>query len=274
MRPFCTEISRNRVVGGELSEAQRIYILAQAEAGCGAIEIATRLSCSRRAVLNVIHRWETEGSYARHDRTGRPPILTSRDRRQLLRIVKKNPQIEYSALYREASLWDSNAGRPTISRATIQRGLAQMDYHKFRAKRRPFITWIVARKRLLFARRWRDFIWDGQTVVKFSDECSIARGSGHNTTWVWRLPGQKWSHKMIEAVPTGRQPARMVWAAIWIGPGGVVGRSPLVIMERDTTRRRGGYTAWSYLIALTEGLLPNYRAGELFMQDNSPIHTA
>ncbi|USP82205.1 hypothetical protein yc1106_09479 [Curvularia clavata] len=90
---------------------------------------------------------------------------------------------------------------------------------------------------------------------------SIARGSGHNTTWVWRLPSQKWSHKMIEAVPTGQQPARMVWASIWIGRGGVLGRSPLVIMQRDETRRRAGYTAWSYLEALEEGLLPHYRRG-------------
>lgn len=117
-------------------------------------------------------------------------------------------------------------------------------------------------------------MWDGDTILKFSDECSIARGSGHNTTWVWRLPSQKWSHKMIEAVPTGRQPACMVWASIWIGRGGVLGRSPLVIMQRDETRRRAGYTAWSYLEALKEGLLPHYRRGQLFMADNAPIHTA
>lgn len=79
---------------------------------------------------------------------------------------------------------------------------------------------------------------------------------------------------MIEVVPTGQQPARMVWAAIWIGSDGVVGRSPLVIMKRDSSRRRAGCTAWSCLQALTEVLLPNYSAGELFMRDNARIHTA
>jgi len=110
--------------------------------------------------------------------------------------------------------------------------------------------------------------------LKFSDDCSIARGSGHITTWVWRLAEQKWSRETKEAVPTGRQPARMVWAAIWIDSDGVVGRSPLVIMKRDSSRRRAGYTARSYLKALTEGLLPNYSAGELFTRDNARIHTA
>lgn len=126
--------------GGELSDAQRIYILAQAEGGCSTSEIATRLNCTRRAVNKIIHQWDTEGIYTKHDRIGRPPKLIYRDHRQLLRVIKKDPKIEYSALYREANLWDSASGRSTVSRATIQRVLARMDYHKFRAKRRPLVT--------------------------------------------------------------------------------------------------------------------------------------
>lgn len=45
----------------------------------------------------------------------------------------------------------------------------------------------------------------------------------------------------------------MVWAAIFDG-----GKSDLVIMERDATARRNGYTAISYQNALSEGLLPIY----------------
>ena len=60
----------------------------------------------------------------------------------------------------------------------------------------------------------------------------------------------------------------------WITPGGRAGRSPLVIMDRDTSARRNGYTARSYIQALEEGLRDNYKPGEWFMQDNAPIHTA
>lgn len=45
-------------------------------------------------------------------------------------------------------------------------------------------------------------------------------------------------------------------------------------MTRDITARRHGYTSNSYIAALEEGLLPYYRPGQLFMQDNSPIHTS
>ncbi|KAJ6279024.1 hypothetical protein J3E71DRAFT_363605 [Bipolaris maydis] len=71
----------------------------------------------------------------------RPPKLTSRDYHRLLRIVKRELKIEYSAL----------------------------GYYKFRSKRRPFISSPIAKIR------------HDNTIVKFSDECSIARRSSRNT---------------------------------------------------------------------------------------------
>jgi hypothetical protein len=66
----------------------------------------------------------------------------------------------------------------------------------------------------------------------------------------------------------------MVWASIWITPGGRVGRSPLVIMERDYTSKGKGYTSQSYMKALDEGLLPYYQPNDWFLQDNARIHTS
>jgi transposase len=45
-------------------------------------------------------------------------------------------------------------------------------------------------------------------------------------------------------------------------------------MERDPNAKKGGYSSQSYIWALTKGLLPRWRAHQLFMQDNAPIHTA
>jgi transposase len=45
-------------------------------------------------------------------------------------------------------------------------------------------------------------------------------------------------------------------------------------MERDPDAPRHGYTAQSYIKALQQGLLPYYRQGQLFQQDNARIHTA
>jgi hypothetical protein len=59
----------------------------------------------------------------------------------------------------------------------------------------------------------------------------------------------------------------MVWAAIW-----VEGRSPLIIMTRDDQAAKRGFTQYSYLAALDEGLIPYYDGTRHFQQDNARIH--
>jgi transposase len=273
MRPFGAQIAATRMPNGDLSEAERIYILAQWEGGCSARETSDALGCAQRTVQRVIQRFEADNTHEKRTRMGRPAKLTSRDHRRLLREVKKSPKIEYHQLAQAAGLIDPTTMRATLSNRTIQRALAAEGYYKFRAARRSKFDNLVAQLRLNFAQQWRNLGWLN-TTFRFSDECSVARGSGHNTTWVWRLPHQKWEREMIEPVSTGRQPAIMVWGSIWVTPNGGVGRSPLVIMQRDETAARNGYSAWSYIQALQEGLLPNYMPGEWFMQDNARIYTA
>lgn len=259
--------------GGELSEAQRIYCLAQVEAGVPTCEVAKALSCTQRCVQKTVARWKTTSTTTSQPRTGRPPILSRRDHRRLHRITQIHPQIEYRKLIEEAGLWDPPSTHPQVSRRTIHRAMAGEDLHKSRAKRRPKINRRTATLRLTLANTWWNFNW-GRRVFRFSDECSIARGSGHNPTWVWRIPAEKWDHEMIEEVSISRQPARMVWGSISLTQGGRVWRSPLVIMTRDQAAARRGYTTWSYTKALEEGLMDAYRPGDWFMQDNAPIHTA
>ena len=77
---------------------------------------------------------------------------------------------------------------------------------------------------------------------------------------------------MISEHGTSRKPAQMVWASIWLDERGRARRSNLVIMERDSDAPRGGYSAQSYIKALTKGLLPYYRRSQLFMQDGAGIY--
>jgi transposase len=46
----------------------------------------------------------------------------------------------------------------------------------------------------------------------------------------------------------------------------------LIIMERDPNAKKRGYSAKSYIEALTKDLLSHYRRSQLFMQDNAGIH--
>ena len=53
-----------------------------------------------------------------------------------------------------------------------------------------------------------------------------------------------------------------------------LGRSDLVIMERDASSRKHGYTVVSYIRAIEQEIPRTYEPGMLFIQDNAPIHTA
>lgn len=46
------------------------------------------------------------------------------------------------------------------------------------------------------------------------------------------------------------------------------------MIERDPTSLRGGYTTQSYIQALEEGFLKEYKLGTPFQQDNTKIHTS
>ena len=78
---------------------------------------------------------------------------------------------------------------------------------------------------------------------------------------------------MLDPVGTSRKLAQMVWGGdVWLDEWGVARRSTLVTMERDPDARKRGYSAKSYIEALTKGLLPHYRRSQLFMQDGAGIH--
>ena len=93
--------------------------------------------------------------------------------------------------------------------------LAADSLQKFRAKRRPKITLAVARLRLKYEALWRDFNYK-RVTVKFSDECSVARGSGRSAEWVFRYPDEKFKHEMVDERIISRTKAQMVWALIWV----------------------------------------------------------
>jgi hypothetical protein len=45
-------------------------------------------------------------------------------------------------------------------------------------------------------------------------------------------------------------------------------------MEHDLNAKKHGYSAQSYIKALTKGLLPHWKCSQLFMQDGAGIHHA
>jgi transposase len=156
------------------------------------------------------------------------------------------------------------------SRSTLYRCLKERGLTNCRCKKRPNLTLGHALKRLQFCKQYRMFPWL-RCTLKFSDKCSVQKGSGSNQEWCFCFPWEKWKREMITEVSTSGKPSQMVWASIWLDKHGRLQRSNLVIMERNSDAPRGGYSAQSYMQALKEGLLPRWHCSQLFMHDNAGI---
>ena len=88
----------NRSPKAELTTEQRACILAAVDAGLSKPEIARRYNVARQTVYNTIKRYSTTYSLESQSRSGRPNKLSARDRRRILRIVRKQPKIAYALL--------------------------------------------------------------------------------------------------------------------------------------------------------------------------------
>lgn len=82
-------------------------------------------------------------------------------------------------------------------------------------------------------------------------------------------PNEAYRQDLVNLTNHGKDISQMVWGTIW-----VVGRSKLIIMERDNQSPRGGFSANSYINTLENGLIPNYEPGLILQQDNARIHIA
>jgi transposase len=260
--------------GPNISPAQRLQIITKRECGATLNELVAEFGRSMSAIRYTLRTYANTTNPIDKPRSGRPPVLSRHQKKILYRAVRATPKIEYSELVKAVQLMnpDGTLSKPP-SHDTLYRELKRQCLTNLRAKKRPKLTRGHALARLRFCRAWRHFPWSRRTV-KFSDECTIEKGTGQNQEWVFRFLWETWNLNMIQTYGTGKRPSQMVWACIWLDKRGHPRRSPLVIMERDPDAPRYGYTSKSYIQALTEGLLPRWRRSQQFMQDNARVHTS
>jgi len=262
MRTPLASISGNRRRHGELSPYERGFIAGQVAAGASKTSIASSLSCHRNTIDYTLQKSTSRENGESLPRSGQPKSYTERDERSILRIIRTNPKITLKKLKEEVE--------GDFSRWTLARIFDKYNIKKWMAAKRLMLKKEHAKLRLQWAKDRIDWDEDEWSVVIWSDECSVERGSGRQRQWVFRTPQQKWDSDMIQEYKKGKDMKIMVWAAF----SGKTGRSKLVIMSRDQEAKRQGYSANSYIKVLDEMMPDVYDGGMIFMQDNAPIHTA
>jgi transposase len=254
-------INPNYGYNKEFSVWQRSQISAYKAVGLPNEQIGGRVFCTPSTVKTTLRRNLLRNEGETRPRSGRPPALTRRDKRIILRIVRANPTTTYALLKQEANV--------TVHNNTLYQLLKEEGITNWLAKKRPLLTPEVVAKRYQWAKNHRNWNWDDWKKIIWSDQCSLERGRGPRRVWVFRTPEQKWNSDMIQPYKKGKDISVMIWGAIY-GDG----RSDVVIMDRDPDSEKSGYTANSHTAVLDDQIPRIWEPGMIFMQDNARIHNA
>lgn len=263
MASIATRLGANRSPGAELSSEQRSAIIYALEHGTiSKAKLALQFGCHRNTIANTYKRYLQRNDVLSNPRIGRPLKFRRRARHHVQTLARRTPLSSYRVLATRI------LGSPSAQ--TIRRILKPLGILRRRTKRKIPIGRVLAFKRKAFARRWRrEFHTDAIKNWIFSDECSVQRTSNTGPIWCWRFESEAYRADLVNLKVHVKDISQMVWGAIWVG-----GRSKLVVMERDESAERRGYSRNSYIWALEEGLLPIYEPSRIFQQDNARIHTA
>lgn len=177
-RPLA-RINGNRTIRKELTTYTRGLIIGKHESGVSMTHISQTLGIPLSTVSETIKRNPERINGESSPRSGRPKSYTERDRRHIIRIIRRDPFITYPALRLRAGL--------DISSTTFLKILKESGYGHWRAKKRPKLTEEHAKLRLEWAKKHKDWTFTEWAKVIWSDESSIEIGKGQKDYWVFHL---------------------------------------------------------------------------------------
>jgi hypothetical protein len=241
-----------------LTMEERGRIVGMLAGGCTVPEVAKAYRRSDRCIRDLGTKYHQTGTTADKAWSRRPPVLLLHRKKIIHRKARAHPEIEYSKLAKHGTFVTPD-GTPLRlpSCSTLYWCLKKHSLTNHPCKKRPKLNKGHALKRLQFCKQYRNFQWSRRTL-EFWDECSVQKGAGNNQEWCFCFPWENWKLEMITTVGTGRKPAQMVWASVWLDECGRSRRSKLVIMDRDPHTKKKGYSSKGYMNALAKGLLPHY----------------
>ena len=140
----------------ELSEFERGEIIGLWKGGYVERDIMDILDHPKSTIHNIIEKYKIEHQISNAPRSGRPPKLTERNVRYLVKTVKKDRQQsldEITEKFNQTSI-------VSVSSSTIKRTLHDEGFYGRAGKRKPLVSKANRKKRLEWCRTRRD--WDSE----------------------------------------------------------------------------------------------------------------
>jgi hypothetical protein len=97
----------------------------------------------------------------------------------------------------------------------------------------------------------------------------VERGASRMRKYVFHSAGQQSDRDKVTNYNKSKDIRVMVWAAV-----STAGLSDLMMMRRDPSAKKQGFTTSSYLQVLKDGLLPVILETDMYQQDGARTHTS
>lgn len=245
----------------ELSIETKSMIIGYHDLKMSGRQIAKKMLLPPSTVNYIIKRFKEENSIENAPRTGRPPKISERGQRYLLREIKKNRRQTLMNLTESTGL--------EVSPSTLRREIHESEFSSRIAVPKPYISEKNAQKRLKWCKERVNWTNEELKRIIWSDECSIEMGQNSKVIRCWRKSEEKWNPECLRPTfRSGRQTA-MVWGCFVRGRLG-----PLVILPK------GQLNGGNYVNILESHFLDFWQEVSeelgyvLFQEDNAPIHTS
>lgn len=251
----------------ETSVDVREIVLRLYQKGKSYAEIGKIVQRSRYTIASIVHRMERDGRVANGRRTGRPPILTQREQRILLKNTRLHPRKSAAAVAGELAL----AAGKSVHPENVRRVLRKNGYHGRKPRRKPFISLINQEKRLTFAHTYvcmylhnDNSFWER---VLFTDESKFTIYDSEKRGYVWRKQNAALQKDNLCGTMKHGGSGVLVWGCM-----SASGVGDLVFIDGKMDQRL-------YLNILQHHLQPSVQRlglpdNWIFQQDNDPKHTA
>ena len=243
-----------------LKPSQRIQVLGMRDANIPTKQISDLAGIPASTVRYTKRKAPERGSDQEDlPRAGRPRRTSKQQNIRLYRHVKR----------RNTMSWDEIEKLTPLKRSSIRQKLREIDpdLRRRRSLWRPLLSKDDALIRLRHAERYGCWRAEDFHKVWYTDECTVEIGKGECDLWRWMHSGEQYLPENCMKRSRNHETV-MVWAAMrWDG----------TVVWCFVDEYYGGgrtNTAEAYSRLLTDVLPEIYAPGDIFMHDNSPIHTA
>ena len=253
-------MSNKKIIRKELKVEDRGMIVGMRKIGHSFNEISSITSTPVTTVKSVYSHYIKHSTTNSLKRSGRPPIISERDTRALLRLIEANRKITLTQIQLS---WPSK-----LSICTIRRIIHKLGLRSCHPRKKPHLNEKHKKDRLKWAMERKNWGVEDWKKIIWTDESSVEIGKNSTVVKVWRHRGEEWELScLLPTFSSGRSNV-MVWGCF---VGDTIG--PLTVIPRDKR------TGVDYRDLILEGQLHNFylsmydiEDGVFLMEDGAPTH--